>query len=101
MKCPYCNKELKCCKNIGFDKYHADFYYCETVYCEKTENLVGTIEIWEYLTSYNKIRRAGRKYYYKNHDKMVQQRKDYYVKNREKMLEYLKAYRAKKKEQKD
>ena len=53
MNCPYCNKKLK---HVVTGAYG---YWCG---CDKTENMIGTLKMWEKVASLAKIRNAGRKY---------------------------------------
>lgn len=57
MKCPYCNKYLK--------KVHTTAY-CYWCGCEKTENMIGTLEMWEKVAQIAKIRNADKRYIAKN-----------------------------------
>lgn len=57
MNCPYCNKKLK---HVVTSAYG---YWCG---CDKTENMIGTLEMWEKVAQIAKIRNADKRYIAKN-----------------------------------
>lgn len=43
MKCPYCEEALQRVDDLDF------IYHCDNVFCEKTEDMGGTKELWQEL----------------------------------------------------
>lgn len=47
--CPVCGKPLHMGAQVNCDGHNVPIYWCSNVECEKTENLLGTREMWEHV----------------------------------------------------